>query len=68
MPDALDRAADLEQQQRNRALNAQRGKVDFTRPSATECEDCGDGISAERRAFGGVTRCVECQSQFERRK
>lgn len=66
--DALDRAAELEQQQRNRALEAQRARADFNRPSAVDCMDCGAEIPPVRRAFGGVTCCIECQTLREERK
>ncbi|MEW5251610.1 TraR/DksA family transcriptional regulator [Microbulbifer discodermiae] len=65
--DALDRAAELEQQQRNHALEAQRARADFNRPSAADCSDCGAEIPPARRAFGGITRCVECQTLREKR-
>lgn len=68
MPDALDRAAELEQLQRNYALNAQRARANFNLPSAAECTDCGEKIPPDRRAFGGITRCVECQTLRERRR
>lgn len=35
--------------------------------SAEECEECGDPIPEERRkAYRGCTRCVGCQTAFER--
>ncbi len=38
-------------------------------PSLEECEDCGEEIPAERRQLlGGVTRCVHCQTVWERRR
>ncbi len=48
----LDRAGDLEQWLRDRDL--------------THCTDCDNEIPEARRALGGVTRCVPCQSLFER--
>jgi phage/conjugal plasmid C-4 type zinc finger TraR family protein len=39
------------------------------RPSLEECEDCGEDIPLERRQLlGGVTRCVHCQSLYERKR
>ncbi len=38
------------------------------RPSAEECEECGDEIpEARRRAVPGVQFCVFCQEKHERR-
>lgn len=35
--------------------------------SAEECEECGASIPEERRkAYRGCTRCVSCQTAFER--
>jgi len=39
-----------------------------TRPSAEECEECGDEIpEARRKAVPGVQFCVFCQEKHERR-
>lgn len=37
------------------------------RPSLKECLDCGIEIPEARRAVGGITRCVECQNEVEKR-
>ncbi len=38
-------------------------------PSLEECEDCGEEIPEERRKIAlGCTRCIHCQSVYERRK
>lgn len=38
-------------------------------PSLEECEDCGDDIPKERQlAVAGCTRCIHCQTIFERQK
>ncbi|WP_445357287.1 TraR/DksA family transcriptional regulator [Microbulbifer sp. ANSA002] len=66
MPDDLDRASVLEQAQRQRALQAQRQRSNFDVPSLAQCEDCDGDIPKARQAFGGVTRCVECQTEYEK--
>lgn len=66
MPDLFDRAAELEEQHRQRALDAQGRRCDFQKPSLANCQECGEEIPAERQAVGGVTRCVPCQESFER--
>ena len=40
-----------------------------TGPSLTECDDCGEDIPETRRvAVQGCTRCIHCQTLFERNK
>lgn len=34
--------------------------------SLFECIECDSTIPEQRRKLGGVTRCIECQSRFER--
>ena len=36
-------------------------KINSLIPSRTNCEDCGDEISSQRQAQGGVEFCTECQ-------
>lgn len=39
------------------------------RPSAEECEECGEAIpKARQKAIPGVQMCVYCQNRFERIK
>lgn len=46
----------------------QRRAIKPKRPSLSHCEDCGEEIPAERIKTGSVTRCVECQEDFETMK
>lgn len=62
----FDRAQALEQRQRDQAIAAARAGTRPSGPSLTHCADCGDEIPEVRRALGGMTRCVTCQSLFER--
>lgn len=62
----FDRAQALEQRQRDQAIAAQLARARPSGPSLTHCEDCDNEIPAARQAFGGMTRCVPCQSIFER--
>ncbi|MNJ22029.1 hypothetical protein D3C77_163940 [compost metagenome] len=64
----FDRAQALEQRQRDQAINAQLAlaRAQSAGPSLTHCEDCEREIPAARRALGGKTRCVPCQSIFEK--
>lgn len=66
MADWLDRAQAREEQDREIALRAQLARSRGGLPSLEHCEDCDEPIPAARRALGGVTRCVECQSLHER--
>lgn len=61
----FDRAQDLEQRQRDQAITAALAGVRPTGPSLTHCEDCDRPIPDARRALGGMTRCVPCQTTFE---
>lgn len=63
----FDRAQDLEQKQRDLAIAARltQARAQSAGPSLTHCEDCNREIPPARRALGGKTRCVPCQSTFE---
>ncbi|ORL64415.1 TraR/DksA C4-type zinc finger protein [Pseudomonas putida] len=61
----FDRAQALEQRERDQAIAAALARARSTGPSLTHCEDCDEEIPEARRAFGGITRCVPCQSAFE---
>ncbi|UGQ28069.1 conjugal transfer protein TraR [Acinetobacter calcoaceticus] len=38
---------------------------DFSRPSLTKCEECGNDILVERQSYGSITLCVECKNTQE---
>lgn len=40
---------------------------DYTKPSLTECQECGNDIPPERQALGAITLCVECKTIEEKR-
>lgn len=65
MVDALDLAQEREALDRERAIAAQLARSRHDRPSLAHCADCDEPIPAARRALGGITRCVDCQSLFE---
>ncbi|NBK40048.1 TraR/DksA family transcriptional regulator [Pseudomonas soli] len=62
----FDRAQALEQRQRDQAIAAALANGPSSGPSLTYCEDCDSPIPEARRALGGKTRCVACQSTFEK--
>jgi len=62
----FDRAQDLEQRQRDQAITAALTHARSSGPSLTHCDDCGGEIPEARRALGGMSRCVPCQTLFER--
>ena len=66
MPDLIDRALEVEELHRQRALDAQGRRADFNLPSLAECQECSEEIPAERQQVGGITRCVPCQELFEK--
>ncbi len=66
MVDWIDRAQAVQELTLHAALGAQRLVARPAGPSLTHCQECGDEIPAQRQAFGGITRCVPCQSTFER--
>ena len=59
MVDLVDMAEEFRAQQ---AISA---RPQFDAESELDCDDCGDAIPAQRRAIGGVTRCIQCQTNFE---
>jgi RNA polymerase-binding transcription factor DksA len=40
----------------------------FDKPSLEECIDCEEDIPLKRQELGGVTRCIDCQTNFENRR
>ncbi|MGU3346783.1 TraR/DksA family transcriptional regulator [Pseudomonas monsensis] len=62
----FDRAQALEQRQREQAIAAQLARTRPSGPSLTHCEDCDKPIPEKRQALGGMTRCVPCQTIFEK--
>ncbi|KPG92282.1 TraR/DksA family transcriptional regulator [Pseudomonas sp. RIT-PI-r] len=62
----FDRAQALEQRQRDQAIAAQLARKRSSGPSLTHCEDCDRPIPEKRQALGGITRCVPCQTIFEK--
>ena len=64
--DVFDTASELEQRQRDEAIYRARQQAPHG-ISATECEDCGAAIPAARQAAAqGCTRCICCQTHFEK--
>lgn len=71
MTDIFDRASELEERQRQSALQAQARRAGLdgktVADSATHCHVCEDLIPvARRRAVPGVQTCVTCQTELER--
>lgn len=68
MTDVFDRATELEEAQREAALDEARYRRDQERgrPSAEECRICGARIPVARRwAVPGVQTCIDCQAELE---
>lgn len=65
-PDSIDTACELEQLQREAAI--QKHRIDRNAVSATHCDECGDAIEeARRRAVPGCQMCASCQADAEKR-
>jgi phage/conjugal plasmid C-4 type zinc finger TraR family protein len=65
--DQFDRASELEQVARDKAIAYHQAKMQHGE-SATDCADCGEPIPEPRRlAVIGVKRCVDCQGILEER-
>ncbi|MBL8499566.1 MAG: TraR/DksA C4-type zinc finger protein [Nitrosomonas sp.] len=43
----------------------QRRAIQPKRPSLSRCQGCGEEIPPERQKAIAVTRCVDCQEEFE---
>lgn len=65
--DLYDRATETEEWFRAQALRRQAERMPRG-ASAMDCVECGEPIPEERRrALPGVTRCVDCERDRERR-
>lgn len=65
-PDTIDAACELEELQRQTAIQAHR--IDRNAVSATHCDECGDAIEeARRRAMPGCRMCADYQADAEKR-
>lgn len=62
--DEFERAAELEQWQRDIALANVRAANRSHLPSRADCKDCGYPVEPERQAMGGAERCSECQGYY----
>lgn len=43
----------------------QRRAIQPQKPALSHCQDCGDEIPQARRKIKGVTRCIDCQEEYE---
>ena len=67
MTKAFDQAQELEGIERESLITAKRNAIAYIRlPGYSHCEDCGEEIAKERQLIKGVTRCIECQEDYER--
>jgi len=63
MADQFDRASQLEQLHRERAIEAVTKEA--RKPSRETCIDCDADIPEARQAIGGIQRCIKCQTLWE---
>ena len=59
MSDPIDRA------QENQLNQVKVKPRDYSAPSLSECEQCGNDIPLERQKLGAVTLCIECKRKAE---
>lgn len=62
MADLADLAGEIADENLAHTLE---NRQQYDTESELDCDDCGSEIPAQRRALGGVTRCFECQTNFE---
>ena len=67
MADEADIAQELDERHLADALHKARLKINTNKESEWFCVDCDEVIPHKRRALGGVSRCVDCQSLFEKK-
>ena len=66
MADIIDSASEVEDLQRDAAIQAHR--INRLAVSTEKCSDCREPLTKERReAYPGCTMCVDCQADAERR-
>ncbi|MBJ9952176.1 TraR/DksA C4-type zinc finger protein [Acinetobacter baumannii] len=62
MVDLVDMAEEFQAMQLQEKIVA---RAQFQGASLYDCAECGDEIPEQRRAIGGVTLCIKCQSDLE---
>lgn len=67
MADEVDRAAQEVEMFVQSSLNRLRERINpQSRRHTTDCEDCGEPISAERlEVLPNAARCIHCQQELE---
>lgn len=66
MADWIDIASERTQAELDSILEARRHQIKKV-GTPRHCIDCDDEIPQQRRALGGVTRCISCQQDHELR-
>lgn len=64
MADDADRA---NEQLEHSLANILNNSPKFITLSLSECKECGEDIPLKRQTLGSVSRCVDCQNEFEKR-
>ncbi|BAP43928.1 prophage PSPPH06, DksA/TraR family C4-type zinc finger protein [Pseudomonas sp. StFLB209] len=62
----FDQAQAFDQHMRDLEIAAALAGPRPSGPSLTHCKDCDCEIPEARRALGGITRCVPCQTLTEK--
>lgn len=61
--DDFDHASLLEEQYREAAIEAVTKQA--RKPSRDDCVECFEPIPEQRKAVGGIERCISCQTILE---
>ncbi|WP_336033349.1 TraR/DksA C4-type zinc finger protein [Acinetobacter bereziniae] len=62
MVDLVDLAEEFQAMNLQEKIEA---RAQFQGVSLYECAECGEEIPEQRRAIGGVTLCIKCQTDHE---
>lgn len=66
--DECDMASAAADKYLKHTLADQKARVHSSRASRKDCLDCGENIpEARRKAVQGCLRCIQCETEFERR-
>ncbi|MBF7683881.1 TraR/DksA C4-type zinc finger protein [Acinetobacter sp. B5B] len=54
--------------QRNQLNQIKVERKDYSKPSLSECIECGNDIPLQRQKLGAVTLCIDCATYVEQKR
>lgn len=54
--------------QRNQLNQIKIERKDYSKPSLSECIECGNDIPPQRQKLGAVTLCIDCATYAEKKR